>query len=109
MRCQYSADPQVFVDRALRGDRQRLQGGQGLDHAADRESLNSIAAYRYTERMMAALREAVGDDVDIMVDCHGRHFPANALEFCRVLGALQTLLCRGAGAAGEYRCAGRGA
>ena len=49
------------------------------------EALNSIAAYHYTERMMAALREAVGDDVDIMVDCHGRHFPANAIEFCRVL------------------------
>ena len=34
---------------------------------------------------MAAMREAVGDDIDIMVDCHGRHFPANAIEFCRVL------------------------
>ena len=31
------------------------------------------------------MREAVGDDVDIMVDCHGRHAPANALEFCKVL------------------------
>jgi galactonate dehydratase len=49
------------------------------------ESLNSIAAYRYAETMMAALREAVGETVDIMVDCHGRHSLANALEFCRVL------------------------
>jgi galactonate dehydratase len=49
------------------------------------ESLNSIEAYEYAERVMAVLREAVGKEVDIMLDCHGRHFPANALEFCRVL------------------------
>jgi galactonate dehydratase len=49
------------------------------------ESLNAIAAYRYAERMMSALRTALGDDVDIMVDCHGRHGMANAIEFCRVL------------------------
>jgi galactonate dehydratase len=49
------------------------------------ESLNSIAAYKYAETMMSALRTAVGDDVDIMVDCHGRHSLANAVEFCRVL------------------------
>jgi galactonate dehydratase len=35
--------------------------------------------------MMTALRTAVGEDVDIMIDCHGRHSPANAVEFCRVL------------------------
>ncbi|HZL56645.1 MAG TPA: mandelate racemase/muconate lactonizing enzyme family protein, partial [Bryobacteraceae bacterium] len=40
---------------------------------------------RYAERMMAALRLAVGDGIDIMVDCHGRHSLANAVEFCRVL------------------------
>jgi galactonate dehydratase len=27
----------------------------------------------------------VGDDVDIMIDCHGRHFLGNAVEFCRIL------------------------
>src|SRR5262249_11424491 len=30
-------------------------------------------------------RAALGDEVDIMVDFHGRHFPANALEFIRLL------------------------
>jgi galactonate dehydratase len=34
---------------------------------------------------MHALRDALGESVDIMIDCHGRHFPANAIEFCRVL------------------------
>jgi galactonate dehydratase len=49
------------------------------------ETLNSIAAYRYAEAAMKSMREAVGEDIDIMVDCHGRHAPANALEFCKVL------------------------
>ena len=49
------------------------------------ESLNSIEIYKDAEARMRALREALGDGIDIMVDCHGRHFPANAVEFCRVL------------------------
>jgi galactonate dehydratase len=49
------------------------------------ETLNSIAGYRYTDGAMRALREAVGEKIDIMIDCHGRHALANAVEFCRVL------------------------
>jgi galactonate dehydratase len=51
------------------------------------ETLSGAADYAYAEGVMAALREGLGDAVDIMVDCHGRHFPANAIEFCRVLAA----------------------
>ncbi|MBK5290734.1 MAG: galactonate dehydratase [Acidobacteriia bacterium] len=49
------------------------------------ESLSSAAEFRLAERFMRALREGLGDDIEIMVDCHGRHFPANALDFCRLL------------------------
>lgn len=35
--------------------------------------------------MLEGLRKALGDDVDIMVDFHGRQFPANALETIRAL------------------------
>jgi galactonate dehydratase len=49
------------------------------------ESLNTISSYRHAAKLMEALRRAVGDEVDIMIDCHGRHFAANAIEFCRVL------------------------
>jgi galactonate dehydratase len=49
------------------------------------ESLSSSIDYRRAERFMAALRDGLGPDIDIMVDCHGRHFPANAAEFCRIL------------------------
>ena len=34
---------------------------------------------------MGALRSAVEDEVDIMVDCHGRHSLGNAVELCRLL------------------------
>jgi galactonate dehydratase len=36
-------------------------------------------------RVMEALRTSVGDGIDIMIDCHGRHSAANGLEFCRIL------------------------
>jgi galactonate dehydratase len=81
---QLETDPAVFVDRALEVIARGYNAVKVLI-TPPTESLNSIAAYRYAERMMAALRDAVGESVDIMVDCHGRHSLANALEFCRVL------------------------
>lgn len=81
---QYSADPKPFVDLALEVVARGYTAVKVLI-TPPTESLNSIAAYRYAEKMMAAIREAVGEGVDIMVDCHGRHSVANAIEFCRVL------------------------
>ena len=34
---------------------------------------------------MAAIREAVGDEVDIMVDLHGRTTPAMAIQYGQAL------------------------
>ena len=81
---QLGADPQVFVDRALEVVARGYNAVKVLI-TPPTESLNSIASYKYAARMMEALRLALGDEVDIMVDCHGRHSLANALEFCRVL------------------------
>ncbi len=81
---QFSGDPQLFVERALAVIEKGYTAVKVL-LTPPTESLNSLAAYRHAERTMAALRDAVGEHVDIMVDCHGRHFPGNALEFCRVL------------------------
>ncbi|RME86247.1 MAG: galactonate dehydratase [Caldilineae bacterium] len=81
---QRSNDPQVFVERALAVQEKGYKAVKVLI-TPPTESLNPIAAYDYAERTMAYLREAVGDEMDIMVDCHGRHSPANALEFCYVL------------------------
>ncbi len=81
---QYSADPRPFVDLALQVVARGYSAVKVLI-TPPTETLNSIAGYRYAETMMAALREALGESVDIMVDCHGRHGPANAIEFCRAL------------------------
>ena len=81
---QRSDDPKVFVDRALAVVDKGYNAVKVL-LTPPTENLNSIAAYKYAERMMQAMRLAVGDAVDIMIDCHGRHSMANAIEFCRVL------------------------
>ncbi|MEZ5399751.1 MAG: galactonate dehydratase [Bryobacteraceae bacterium] len=49
------------------------------------ETLARAVELQTAERYMRALREALGDSIDIMVDCHGRHFPGNAVEFLKVL------------------------
>jgi len=87
---QLSADPKVFVERALEVVANGYTAVKVLI-TPPTETLNGIAAYRCAERMMSALRAAVGESVDIMVDCHGRHAPGNALEFCRVLAPYQPL------------------
>jgi galactonate dehydratase len=81
---QMQADPQVFVDRALQVVARGYTAVKVLI-TPPTEPLNSIASYRYAEKMMSALRLAVGESVDIMIDCHGRHSLANAIEFCRIL------------------------
>jgi galactonate dehydratase len=81
---QSSFDPQIFVTRALEVVAKGYSAVKVLI-TPPTESLNSIAAYKQAARLMEALRLAVGDDVDIMVDCHGRHSLANAIEFCRIL------------------------
>ncbi len=40
---------------------------------------------------IAAVREAVGDDIDIAIDFHGRATPANAKVFCKELEKLHIL------------------
>ena len=62
---------------------------------------------RSAEAMMAAIREAVGDEVDIMVDFHGRTTPAMAHRLCPGAGALPASASSRSPAAGEHRRAGR--
>ena len=81
---QLAADPKVFVDRALEVVDKGYTAVKVL-LTPPTESLNSIGGYKSAALFMEALRLAVGDEVDIMIDCHGRHSLGNAVEFCRVL------------------------
>jgi galactonate dehydratase len=47
--------------------------------------LDGAAVLRHADAVMAAVREAVGDDVELMVDMHGRSSPQMAIQYFRVL------------------------
>ena len=49
------------------------------------EPLDRHAPLRHAERCLRAIRDAVGDDVDVMVDLHGRTTPAMAIRYAQVL------------------------
>jgi len=47
--------------------------------------LEGLRPVRTAEKCVAAMREAVGDSIDIMVDCHARPSPAMGLQFAKAL------------------------
>lgn len=53
--------------------------------------LGGTEGLRLAEARMAAVRDAVGDKVDVMVDLHGRTTPAMAIQYGRVLAPFSPL------------------
>jgi len=47
--------------------------------------LEGLRPIRYAEACVAAMREAVGPDIDIMVDCHARPSPRMGMRFAKAL------------------------
>ncbi len=47
--------------------------------------LEGLKPVRYAEACVAAMRKAVGDEIDIMVDCHARPSPRMGLLFAKAL------------------------
>lgn len=47
--------------------------------------LDGLRPIYYAEACVKAMREAVGDDIDIMVDCHARPSPQMGLQFAKAL------------------------
>ncbi len=43
--------------------------------------------------VMAALRDAVGDDIDIMIDFHGRTYPAVAIDYINAVTEYRPYFC----------------
>lgn len=48
-------------------------------------SLEGTRPLRYAEACVAAMRDAVGESIDIMVDCHARPSPRMGMRFAKVL------------------------
>jgi galactonate dehydratase len=49
------------------------------------EMLDGAKSIRHARQLMGSVREAVGDDVDVMVDLHGRTTPAMAIQYGHAL------------------------
>jgi galactonate dehydratase len=81
---QRSPDPQPMVDLALAVVAKGYTAVKVL-LTPPTEALARGIELRTADRFMSALRKGLGDDIDIMVDCHGRHYPAAAIDFCRTL------------------------
>ena len=47
--------------------------------------LEGLQPVKAAEACVAAMRDAVGDDIDIMVDCHARPSPAMGMRFAKAL------------------------
>ncbi len=47
--------------------------------------VEGLQPVRAAERCVEAMRRAVGDEIDIMVDCHARPSPAMGMQFARAL------------------------
>jgi galactonate dehydratase len=47
--------------------------------------IEGLRPIRYAESCVRAMREAVGDEIDIMVDCHARPSPRMGMRFARAL------------------------
>lgn len=47
--------------------------------------IEGLKPVRAAEKAVAAMRDAVGDDIDIMVDCHARPSPAMGMQFAKAL------------------------
>ena len=47
--------------------------------------IEGLQPIRTAEAAVAAMREAVGESIDIMVDCHARPSPAMGLQFAKAL------------------------
>jgi galactonate dehydratase len=79
-----SAAAESFAEKAARS---RADGFTAVKILAVGKTapLDGLAALKGAERLMAAAREGAGDDMDIMVDLHGRTSAAMAIQYARVL------------------------
>ena len=71
----------------MRGATRRAEGFTAFKSMAVPPTmpLEGLQPVKAAEACVAAMREAVGDDIDIMVDCHARPSPAMGMRFAQAL------------------------
>ncbi len=86
----YDDEPEIMAERA----RESVAAGYTAVKvlAVPRTlPLEGPLVLKRAEAVMAAIRDAVGDGVDIMVDIHGRTTPAMGIQYCNVLAPFHPL------------------
>lgn len=81
-------DPEAWAEAARTARKDGFDAMKVYPMAPAR-SLEGTAALRQTEHLVARVREAAGDDADVMVDLHGRTTPAVAIELAAMLAPLR--------------------
>lgn len=76
-----STSPEEFAERALSV---KDAGYDAIKFMAvpRTEPVEGVNAVRYAESLVRAVREAVGPEMDLMVDLHARTWPAMAIQYC---------------------------
>ncbi|MGH9658344.1 MAG: galactonate dehydratase, partial [Bryobacteraceae bacterium] len=93
MRAVYETfDPAPLVDRALEVVARGYTAVK-VAFVPYSEPLVPIAYVKKLASLMEKLRLAVGESVDIMVDFHGRTWPAAAIEYIRAIAEYRPLFC----------------
>jgi galactonate dehydratase len=77
-------DPDVWAE-AARNARKAGFDAMKIYPVAPSRPLESARLFRETEELVGRVREAVGDDADVMIDLHGRTTPPVAIELASVL------------------------
>src|SRR5690349_566150 len=77
-----STEAQEFAERALAV---KAAGYSAIKFMAvpRTEPVEGLPSVRYAERLVRAVREAVGPEMDLMVDLHARCTPAMAMQYCQ--------------------------
>ena len=73
-----------FADLAVRAVEQGFTAFKSMA-VPETAPLDGLRPVRYAEACVRAMRDAVGDDIDIMVDCHARPSPRMGAKFAKAL------------------------
>ncbi|MBI4661917.1 MAG: galactonate dehydratase [Verrucomicrobia bacterium] len=82
--CTSPADASRFADLARRAVEEGFTAFKSMA-VPETMPLEGLQPIRYAETCVRAMREAVGDGIDIMVDCHARPSPRMGLLFAKAL------------------------
>jgi len=79
-----TADPELFAERIVESTARGFTAVKAMPIPVS-ELVESAKVLKHAARCVEAMRNAVGDEVDIMLDLHARTTPAAAIQFGRLL------------------------